>query len=99
MSCPPLQRSAYVGETLEPTLGRVTRDFLRGPENDLSDPQRIAVSALFDWYGEDFVEAAGSVQAFVSTHSGLPVSPEAEVEPGRHPTESPADTVTEEVRP
>jgi Protein of unknown function, DUF547 len=81
VSCPPLRPRAWVRETLDADLEEATRAFLTDPgSNDLSNPANPRLSALFDWYGGDFVEAAGSVAAFVSQHSGTVVPDNAEID-------------------
>ncbi|MBN1475381.1 DUF547 domain-containing protein [Candidatus Sumerlaeota bacterium] len=81
VSCPPLRPRAWVGETLDADLEEATRAFLADPaSNDLSDPAHPRLSALFDWYGDDFAGAAGSVAAFISEHSGLSIPDNAEID-------------------
>jgi hypothetical protein len=81
VSCPPLQPRAWVGETLDTDLEAATHAFLTDPGvNDLSDPAHPRLSSLFDWYGDDFVEAEGSIAAFVSRHSGVAIPDNAEID-------------------
>lgn len=59
MSCPPLRREPYLGETLETQLEDQVRRFLAKPENFAFDRARreVLISSIFKWYGGDFVEA------------------------------------------
>ena len=57
-SCPPLSREAFQGARLEEQLDKLTRDFVnsaRAYQID-DDKKEIALSEIFDWYREDFVE-------------------------------------------
>ena len=82
-SCPVLPPRALRGESLEADLERATARFLADTTRNRIDPRRaLELSAIFDWYGEDFRAAAGSLQGFIERHwprreerftSGLPV--------------------------
>ncbi len=65
-SCPPLAGRAYSGAGLDVELETATRRFVgSGRYNSISRGKPWALSKIFEWYGEDFVAAAGSVPAFV----------------------------------
>lgn len=53
ISCPKLLNEAYLAETLEAQLTKVTKSFINGPENDLKS-QPIHLSKIFKWYRGDF---------------------------------------------
>ena len=81
VSCPPLRRTAWRGETLDEDLESATRSFLSDDSmNDLSDPNHLRLSALFDWYGDEFAAASGSVAAYVDAHSELDIPASAEID-------------------
>jgi hypothetical protein len=56
-SCPPLLREAYVAETLDGQLDERSRNFLASPAGMKIDQvaRKVHFSALFKWYGDDFV--------------------------------------------
>ena len=67
-SCPPLFPFALRGDTLDVALDDVTRAFL-------SDPVRGAgpdgISQIFSFYYNDFVNDAGSIEAFIARYRDL----------------------------
>ncbi|MEO6462015.1 MAG: DUF547 domain-containing protein [Candidatus Eisenbacteria bacterium] len=68
-SCPPLAARAWSGSSLDGELDVATRRFVRsGRYNTIVRGRPWALSKIFDWYGEDFVAAAGSVPAFVARY-------------------------------
>jgi len=64
VSCPRLDRDAFLPATLDAHLDRLTRQFLSERRNLLIDAahNRITLSSLFKWYGADFQ----SVPAFLA---------------------------------
>ncbi len=69
-SCPALPAEAYTGATIRARLDTVTHRFLTNPQkNQLDRKNRILhLSKIFQWYKEDFVQAAGSVLAFIKPY-------------------------------
>lgn len=69
-SCPKLPSEAYAPARLEAQLERDTRAFVNDPSRNRFGAQaRVArLSAIFDWYAEDFQAAAGSVHAYVAAY-------------------------------
>tara|TARA_B100000676_G_scaffold303622_1_gene354426 strand:- start:632 stop:1426 length:795 start_codon:yes stop_codon:yes gene_type:complete len=67
VGCPALRPEAYRGDELEQQLADSTRRFLsdrqRNRFND--EPTRLEVSKIFDWYEDDFVDAAGSLHHYL----------------------------------
>lgn len=57
-SCPPLRRTAYSAATLDTEIDNAYKRWLSRPDLNSFDysKQRIEVSAIFDWFEEDFVE-------------------------------------------
>ncbi len=55
-SCPNLSPKPFRGSSLERQLDRLTRDFINSPKGVQinHEAQEIRVSAIFDWYEEDF---------------------------------------------
>jgi hypothetical protein len=59
VSCPSLRSEAYVGARLEEQLKDQAREFLSNSSKFLLDKEknRIYLSSIFDWFGEDFIAA------------------------------------------
>ncbi len=70
--CPPLAREAYTGERLEEQLEARAR-YVHERETwfryDRSEGV-LNLTALYDWYGDDFREVAGSASAYAARYSG-----------------------------
>jgi hypothetical protein len=73
MGCPALRPEPYVadqlGEQLEDSERRFLGDRSRNRYNE--EKGRFEVSKLFDWYGEDFTQRWGSLNAYLDQHSRL----------------------------
>ena len=56
ISCPPLQRTAFRADQLDAQLEAATINFLNDESVNRVDTNsnRLLVSKIFDWYGEDF---------------------------------------------
>lgn len=67
-SCPILQGEAYTAKRLDEQLEAAARGFINDPARNRFDPVtgRAELSSIFEWFGEDFEEASGSVQAFLA---------------------------------
>ena len=67
ISCPPLLNRAFVAASLEADLDEVMRAFVNDPNrNTLDDAaNELQVSAIFDWFAEDFEQDAGSVREYI----------------------------------
>ena len=65
VGCPPLRKAIYTEDNLETLLTENTRLALNTPRHLTIDGSTLRLSALFDWYREDFEEEAGSVRNFV----------------------------------
>jgi hypothetical protein len=73
-SCPPLRAEAYVAAELDAQLDAQARAFLQDSTRNVIDSKTktLRLSAVFDWFHEDFEKAAGSVPAFVARYAGDP---------------------------
>ena len=68
-SCPPLAARAYTAARIDAELDAATRRFVRsGRYNTIAPGKPWALSKIFEWYGDDFAAAAGSVPAFVLSY-------------------------------
>ena len=54
LGCPMLREEAYVGGRLEAQLEEQARRFLSDRSRNRVREQRLEVSRIFDWFGEDF---------------------------------------------
>lgn len=77
VGCPPLRARVYAAGAIDAMLDESTRLALRTPRHLRIEGDTLWLSRLFDWYAQDYVEAAGSVRAFVrrfldpDRHAGL----------------------------
>jgi len=55
-SCPPLAVEPYRPGGLDAQLDEAARRFLASPEGLQVDGDRLRVSSIFKWYGDDFIE-------------------------------------------
>ena len=74
VSCPALRSEAYVAETLDRQLEEQTREFLRDELRGVAvlrsnggSASGLAISALFDWFEQDFT-SAGTVLDFMAPY-------------------------------
>lgn len=68
-SCPPLRAGAFAGPDLEGQLEEQTRTFLGEAGTNYVGPKgELHLSKIFEWYGDDFKEAKGSVVDFVAPY-------------------------------
>lgn len=75
VSCPPLQKEVFTALEIERQLNRATQLFLNDSQEAVqidSAQKKILVSALFDWYAEDF-KAAGGVEKFINSFRSNPL--------------------------
>jgi uncharacterized membrane protein YdjX (TVP38/TMEM64 family) len=73
VGCPPLRREAYTGARLDGQLEEQSR-YVHSHDRWLQyEPgsDKIALTALYDWYGGDFKQIAGSVLGFVRRYAPL----------------------------
>jgi len=70
ISCPMLREEAYVGARLDAQLEEQAIRFLSDRTRNRFEPaaRRLALSAIFDWYGGDF--AGGDVLRFLARYEG-----------------------------
>lgn len=67
MGCPPLRNEPYTGRQLDDQLDDQTRQFLGNASKFLIDRRnkRIYLSAIFKWFGEDFVPTYHTDRKFI----------------------------------
>ncbi|MEG3977395.1 DUF547 domain-containing protein [Microcoleus sp. herbarium8] len=76
LGCPLLRRGAYFPESVRAQLEADTSSFIRNPDKVRYDSAKktLYLSKIFEWYGEDFVQAAGSVAKYVGGYLGPEVA-------------------------
>ena len=81
-SCPRLPRTPFRASTLEAALAAETKRFVDEPRNVAVDAarRRVRLSALFDFYPEDFRVRAPGLIAYVNIHRSAPVPADYAVE-------------------
>lgn len=69
--CPPILAKAFVAEHLDEQLDEQVRRWLADPARNRFDAKanKVVVSKIFDWFKDDFVRDAGSVQAWLASHA------------------------------
>ncbi len=82
VSCPRLPRTPFRAESLEVSLAGEARRFFAEPRNVEVDPARRAVrlSAILDFYPEDFLAKAPSLAAYANRHRASPLPADYRVE-------------------
>lgn len=83
VGCPPLRNRPYTAANLERLLDENSRRALLTPLHLRIDGDTAWLTSLFDWYADDFVEAAGSVRGFIESH----------LDPGRRERFGATDTI------
>ncbi|MEO8203322.1 MAG: DUF547 domain-containing protein, partial [Betaproteobacteria bacterium] len=82
VSCPRLPRMPFRAATLEAALAAETARFVDEERNVVLDRGRrkVRLSAIFDFYPEDFLARAPSLIGYVNSHRSTPVPIEYDVE-------------------
>ena len=65
-SCPELKNEAYRGAVIHRQLDDAARTFLRDRSKNRVEGTTLYVSSIFKWYRDDFVRAAGSLEAWLA---------------------------------
>lgn len=70
IGCPALRAEPFLAESLEEQLEDATRLFLKDKSRNRFEVEssQLLLSGIFNWYGEDFIESKGSVEAFVAPY-------------------------------
>lgn len=74
--CPALAGVPWTGATLDGDLDAAARTFLADTSKNRFDPATrvLSLSAIFDWYAEDFVGEGVSVESWVAGYAPAPVA-------------------------
>jgi hypothetical protein len=73
IGCPALAPHAYQGSKLSEQLDMAARNFLSDASRNNYDSmtRELTLSQIFDWYGDDFVKASGSVNDFIGEYANI----------------------------
>jgi hypothetical protein len=69
--CPLLRPEAYWPERVEQQLEEDAQRFIRNPDKVRHQAPVLYCSKIFQWYGQDFAQAAGSVPAYVQRYLSI----------------------------
>ncbi len=65
-SCPPLQDKPFTGADLDRQLEAATIHFINDPQSNFIKGDKLYVSRIFKWFGEDF---GGDIRGFFRTYA------------------------------
>lgn len=77
-SCPVLPSEAITADKLDAQLDIYTKRFLLDKERNNVSRNKLELSKIFEWFGEDF-EQAGGVRTFIEKHSGMKIDESAPI--------------------
>jgi hypothetical protein len=69
--CPPIQAAAFVGDRLDAQLDTAVRNWLADKKRNRFDSSKntVEVSQVFDWFKDDFIRDAKSVQGWIAKYA------------------------------
>ena len=73
VGCPPLAGNSYIGARLDEQLEAACRVALNRDPWVRVDGDNLALTKIFDWYGDDFKVNGGSVLAFIRRYHEKPL--------------------------
>lgn len=78
-SCPKLLNVPFTAQNLDEQLEKVTRGFINDPAKNQISREKIAVSALFKWYKNDFTKK-GSLLDYIDKYTDLSIPENTKVQ-------------------
>lgn len=78
-SCPKLRPEAFVPEKLDAQLEDAMRQFVNDPLRNRVSAKKAELSSIFNWFGGDFKDNAGSVVKYVNKYAQVPLSSSGQV--------------------
>lgn len=69
VSCPILRDKAYVPENLDIQLRLSARRFINDKRFNILSENHLQISQIFNWYKDDFLKEAPSIQAYIDEHT------------------------------
>lgn len=81
-SCPRLPRTAFTTSALDRDLDAAAREFVNEPRNVAVDKEKreVILSAIFDFYTEDFLAHSPNLIAYINHYRAEPVPPNYGIE-------------------
>jgi len=77
VSCPKLLNEAFVAKKLNAQLNKLAKQWITDTtKNDLTNPEKIKLSQIFNWYKVDFTQG---IIPFINNHSTNRINEKAEV--------------------
>ena len=70
VSCPKLQKEAFMPRQLEEQLEEATKEFILDPKKNKIHPEQLELSRIFLWFGKDFGTKEERL-TFISNYSGV----------------------------
>lgn len=65
IGCPSLMTTAFSAKDLEKQLAQAEEAFFRNPDKFQAKGNKIKLSPILDWYGDDFKKVHGSVEKYI----------------------------------
>jgi hypothetical protein len=78
-SCPKLWGEAFVASRLEQQLDQAMRAFVNDPLRNKVSANSAELSQIFNWYGGDFKDEAGSIRAYINQYAKVKLSAKAKI--------------------
>jgi len=78
-SCPNLLNEAYLPETLDKQLAKVTKSFINDKTKNTITASEIEISEIFNWFGGDFKTKKTSVIDFINKYSTVKIDKKAKI--------------------
>lgn len=78
-SCPNLLNEAYLPETLDKQLAKVTKSFINDETKNAITASEIKISEIFNWFGGDFKTKKTSVVDFINKYSTVKINKKAKI--------------------
>ncbi len=77
-SCPKLQQEAFTAEGMEEMLTKATKEFLKGPKNEIS-AKEPKISSIFEFYPADFKVDGKTIREFINEYSDVKINEDAKI--------------------
>ena len=74
-SCPPILNHAWTEKNLNSYLEKQTKLFINNPKVNNISADKVVLSKIFEWYGEDF----GDLISYLNKYSKTKINPGAEI--------------------
>ena len=77
-SCPNLLNEAYTDKDIQNQLEAVSKSFINDKTKNTITTNKVEISSIFDWYGEDF-KTKGTVIDFLNKYSTVKIDIKAKI--------------------